>query len=420
MALLNSIHSLTLDLPPSCIQFCPTKPDIFVVGTYFLHRSGAAQESSSQEHSDDASSEGGAAAAAAAAALPQKRTGSLILYEISHDKTIIERSSLATDFAILDLQWAPHPERLGSGSSRPLLAVATSTGSLAFYRLQETHPTNAAAATDAAATDAAAAQQQSQTELVLSCVRQVTDDTILVLSLTWHPFRPNVLGMTLSDGRVVLCTSEAGQEHAEADSAAVVACWDPNAVISMHHVHEHELEAWIMNFTPGSDTKVLSGGDDMMLQCSQQAAAPLQKNGSAEDEDEYETEFDLLWQDRKLHQAGVTAILPLTDTLVVTGSYDDHIRLLSLPATGRRKVLAELNLGGGVWRLKLLTPSSSSSSSSPSLSPTAARIGSSTTTTTTAANVSLTGSSGSEPEPEPDNKLHSHFHMQQQQQQQQQ
>lgn len=245
--------------------------------------------------------------------------------------------SLATDFAILDLQWAPHPNRL-VGSNDPLLAVAASTGLLAFYRLKTRPP----------ASDTAS-QQQSQTELVLSCVNQVTNDTTLVLSLTWHPVRPNVLGLTLSDGRVVLCMSEGRDEHAD---AAVVACWDPNAVFSMHDVHEHELEAWIMNFTPEKDEKVLSGGDDMILLCSQDTA-------SAQTDPAEEQEYAMQWQDRKLHHAGVTAILPLSDTLVVTGSYDDHIRLLSLPAVGRRKVLAELNLGGGVWRLKLLTPPSS-------------------------------------------------------------
>ena len=50
----------------------------------------------------------------------------------------------------------------------------------------------------------------------------------------------------------------------------------------------------------------------------------------------------------------VTAILPLSETLVVTGSYDDYIRLISTPTVGRRQVLAELNLGGGVWRVKVL------------------------------------------------------------------
>ncbi|PPJ50558.1 hypothetical protein CBER1_05530 [Cercospora berteroae] len=326
MALLGSIRSLTLDLPPSCIQFCPARPDVFAVGTYFLHRNE--DQDSAQENSENASP---------AAALPQKRTGSLILYQISHDKNITEVFSLTTDFAILDLQWAPHPDRL-AGSNDPLLAVAASTGLLAFYRLK-TRPT----------TSDTAAQQHSQTELVLSCVKQVTDDTTLVLSLTWHPVRPNVLGMTLSDGRVVLCMSEARDEYAD---AAVVACWDPNAVISVHDVHEHELEAWIMHFTPENDAKVLSGGDDTMLLCSRDIA-------SAQSDPAEEQQYAMQWQDRKLHQAGVTAILPLSDTLVVTGSYDDHIRLLSLPAVGRRKVLAELNLGGGVWRLKLLTPPTS-------------------------------------------------------------
>lgn len=37
MTSISSIESFTLDLPPSCIAFCPTQPQIFVVGTYYLH-----------------------------------------------------------------------------------------------------------------------------------------------------------------------------------------------------------------------------------------------------------------------------------------------------------------------------------------------------------------------------------------------
>lgn len=106
----------------------------------------------------------------------------------------------------------------------------------------------------------------------------------------------------------------------------------------MSDIHKHELEAWTLAFAPKS-TSVLSGGDDIVLQCSQinDLRDPPR-----------------LWQDRKIHEAGVTAILPISETLVVTGSYDDHIRLLLTPAIGRRQILASLNLGGGVWRLKLL------------------------------------------------------------------
>lgn len=62
------------------------------------------------------------------------------------------------------------------------------------------------------------------------------------------------------------------------------------------------------------------------------------------------------WSDRKAHGAGVTAILPLVgeDDVTVTGSYDDRIRVLGTPLVGRKQVLAEEDLGGGVWRLKML------------------------------------------------------------------
>jgi len=114
-------------------------------------------------------------------------------------------------------------------------------------------------------------------------------------------------------------------------------------------VFEHGLEAWTLAFTTGWDDEeddddgqmgVLSGGDDLVLQLSNW-------DGSAGSTPR--------WQDRKIHQAGVTAILPLGHELIVTGSYDDRIRLISAPSIGgRRQVLAELDLGGGVWRLVLL------------------------------------------------------------------
>lgn len=65
------------------------------------------------------------------------------------------------------------------------------------------------------------------------------------------------------------------------------------------------------------------------------------------------------------HEAGVTAILPLPlgteagKDLLVTGSYDDHVRVFAVhdyrpDQNTRPKALAEKNLGGGVWRLKFL------------------------------------------------------------------
>lgn len=70
----------------------------------------------------------------------------------------------------------------------------------------------------------------------------------------------------------------------------------------------------------------------------------------------------------KGHDAGVTAILPLPTPnrsgalgdLLLTGSYDDHVRVYTTydgrqnaPSTAG-KALAQLKIGGGVWRLKFL------------------------------------------------------------------
>ena len=75
----------------------------------------------------------------------------------------------------------------------------------------------------------------------------------------------------------------------------------------------------------------------------------------------------------KGHDAGVTAILPLPvprdsvksgdlGDLLLTGSYDDYVRVYATNDTRLHakntlgKALAELKIGGGVWRLKFLDP----------------------------------------------------------------
>ena len=223
----------------------------------------------------------------------------------------------APDFAILDIQWTPHTAVLGT-----LLAVATSTGSLAFYRLSDDH---------------------KSPKLQPTCTKQICDASILVLSLAWHPGRPDVIGVTLSDGTVCLCESTGGK------------LWGPDSVVRVANIQQHSLEAWMLAFSVLEDgrTDVFSGGDDMVLQ-----------RCTINDNDEPTK----LWQDRRTHQAGLTAILPLDNELVLSGSYDDHVRLLSTPPLGRRQVLAEAYLGGGVWRLKLLNAEGAQASSLPTAS----------------------------------------------------
>lgn len=130
----------------------------------------------------------------------------------------------------------------------------------------------------------------------------------------------------------------------------------------MTELTTHSLEPWTLAFSPDA-SRVFSGGDDAVLQALELSSSSVSSGRDSgdhlQDDDDDDKENDalsatLLWSDRKIHEAGVTSILPLANDLLVTGSYDDRIRLLSAPVLGRRKVLAELDLGGGVWRLKVL------------------------------------------------------------------
>lgn len=76
-----------MDLPPSCIAFCPSKPQFFVVGTYLLHAkehfsaesntpdAGAVNDEANgpiQQEDEDVAQDG-----------KQSRTGSLILFRLN-------------------------------------------------------------------------------------------------------------------------------------------------------------------------------------------------------------------------------------------------------------------------------------------------------------------------------------------------
>lgn len=68
--LIASKVSLTLELPPSCVQFCPAHPSYFVVGTYNL-------EKEEQSLDTDIGSE------EIGPRKPQNRNGSLLLYKLT-------------------------------------------------------------------------------------------------------------------------------------------------------------------------------------------------------------------------------------------------------------------------------------------------------------------------------------------------
>ena len=226
---------------------------------------------------------------------------------------------IQTSFAILDLHF---------GSDKILqdvLAVATSVGSIVIYR----------------------ACKLPETPL-LEHVRslQLFPTSILVLSLAWHTADSHKLGVTLSNGEVVLIDR---LEFSKSQGNIASHAFDPDRNSPTCEVlNLHDLEAWTLAFTI-SGRGAFSGGDDGTLRYS---SIPSSSESADLGEDSTVPVPADSWVEKKIHNAGVTAILPLSEDIVVTGSYDDHIRVVHVPIHGRKMLLAEANLGGGVWRLK--------------------------------------------------------------------
>lgn len=81
---ISSIQSMVLDLPPSCIEFCPAHPSYFVVGTYNLEKS---EQGGQQQDGDEDNEEGGEEGRAQAkAAQPQNRNGSIVVFRLRDGK----------------------------------------------------------------------------------------------------------------------------------------------------------------------------------------------------------------------------------------------------------------------------------------------------------------------------------------------
>ncbi|KAF7540500.1 hypothetical protein G7054_g1395 [Neopestalotiopsis clavispora] len=297
--LMKSLVTLTLELPPSCIEFCPAFPEYFVIGTYDLQKDEGAQANEETSATNQQQS--------------QTRHGSLVTFRLIGDK-VVQIQTLAQPSAILGLHFHP--------SKTDVLAVVNSTGMLSFLRL-ESSP---------------GSENPHLSEI--QALRPLGDrQDVLILSCCWHPDFSDTIAVTTSANEVhVLRLDES---------------W--NVIPGESLIHCHDDQAWTAAFALRSKDsadvqsfEIFSGGDDFKLLGSKC---------------EFESDGDLsvLEAPRQIgrHDYGVTAILPLhlnqetQEAILVTGSYDDHIRVHVVGLANRQ--LAKLDLGGGVWRLKTIS-----------------------------------------------------------------
>ncbi|KAL6929686.1 hypothetical protein ACO0SA_001090 [Hanseniaspora valbyensis] len=166
------------------------------------------------------------------------------------------------------------------------------------------------------------------------------DDSILITSLHIKETKNN-------DMLSILCTSTDG-------SSAIITVNNSNGENTIEYVGEmHELECWTGEFgnNPLLDNCFFTGGDDSALKL-------------------FDTRQSLdtsVWSNNRIHEAGVVAIKTNNNksfnvgnlNTILTGSYDDNIRLFDLRMLGPDIYPGKMpplgiknkNLEGGVWRL---------------------------------------------------------------------
>ncbi|KAI9787688.1 MAG: hypothetical protein M1839_000219 [Geoglossum umbratile] len=225
--------------------------------------------------------------------VPQSRSGSLVLYTLIDDSLqAVKIQALSTPSAVLDLHFSPH--------SPATFAIATSTGTICIYRLSTDTPSPA---------------------IAHDLTAKLFSASTLVLALAFHPTNPSLIAGSLSTGSVALT--------------------NPSTNTVLHLLPAHSLEAWTLAFSLTA-VRLYSGGDDCAL--TQFYVDPNGQDPPIKS-----------WSDRRSHTAGVTAILPLpvNERILLTGSYDEFVRIYDC---GARRVLTQKKVaeGGGVWRLSLI------------------------------------------------------------------
>lgn len=219
---------------------------------------------------------------------------------------------------VTDVRFAPHqPETLG---------LALSNGSIALYKLCA----------------------DPVLELVHWRTLALFSDSTVVLSLEFHPDVSTLFGVTLSTGQTWLFQfSHHDRWRVEALRLPLDNAFQSWSMVFAYYDEEPEGKTGLTR-----DLAVYACGDDGAIRG---AVFPALGSCLAQSAPTALVPF------RNAHQYGVTALLPLHVDLqlrrhhvLVTGGFDQNICVYD---TALREVVAKEDLGGGVWKFRVLDSS---------------------------------------------------------------
>ncbi|KAL4988284.1 hypothetical protein BDW68DRAFT_196796 [Aspergillus falconensis] len=326
----SSTTTIHLDQPPSCLQFCPASPNNFVVGTYLLSETKTTDKDGSET-------------------IQQSKTGSLQLWHLEPETDALTQKSIYPIYAaVFDLHFHPRQDNI--------LAIATSDASISLFSVSP----------------------EAETGFTLLWTKSVHEDpSIPALFLAWLPenwLNPKGAGassdgfaVTFSDGRTGVFSMTGNQDEPATELGSFEAkqpieVWFVAAASYLNYSAAEKVYTYQPYLFTGNDFGSLHTRRFADIQ-----TPSTQTPTESKEVEESPLPATIVSTDDKAlhHTAGVTSILPLPiplshaaakgEPLLLTGSYDEHLRVYHACRGGRSEVIAEMGLGGGVWRLQLLS-----------------------------------------------------------------
>lgn len=222
------------------------------------------------------------------------RAGSISLFSVdvaSEDASRRLRLLYTVETAgIFDMKWSP---------KSPLLAQADAHGRLALRRLEQ--------------------EDGSDTGILLTDVSAEDISSSMCLYVDWNQTAES-LSVGLSDGSLSLVS-------VREDRLEISEQWTA-----------HQFEVWTCYFDRTSPHLLYSGSDDCCFSCWDLRESPP----------------NIVFQNKKSHKMGVCCITqnPLEGNMLLTGSYDEFLRVWDMRFMAKPVNEKLINLGGGVWRMK--------------------------------------------------------------------
>lgn len=224
------------------------------------------------------------------------RSGSLSLYSVDAHKGNLELLQYMDTVGIFDIKW----NTVGANVV-PLIAQADADGYLRVHSL-----------------GCSLDDQENRGGLLTEVTREKVSSS-MCLCLDWNPLGSSI-SVGLSDGSISIVTVRETQLSIQETWVA------------------HDYEVWATSFDTHHPQMVYSGADDCRFSCWDLRESPS----------------TLAFQNTKAHTMGVCCITksPTDPNKVLTGSYDEHLRVWDVRSMTKPLSKSSICLGGGVWRIK--------------------------------------------------------------------